>query len=401
MKPQTILYAHPSDELYGADRVILYLVERLDPAVWRPIFVLPSDLAYEGELSALLKKKGIPVLHMNLAILRRKYFTPLGLLGMAWRLLHSTLVLRALIRKESVTMVHSTTTAVLSGAFAARLAAKPHIWHVHEILVKPRFLWKTLSWLIPRMSDRVVAVSGPTRGHLCMGDRLNESRCMVLHNGIEYTPFRGEALGARLREEWRGSAGAPLVGMIGRISTWKGQDHFLTAARKLSETHPSARFVIVGGTIPGQEDLLERVKGMIREFGLEARVILSDFRKDIPEVLGALDVFVLPSTLPDPFPTVILEAMAAGKPVVANAHGGSTEMVVDGETGFLVPPTSPDVMAEKIGWLLDHPELAESMGKAGQARQAGEFSIQAYVRKWSEVYSALAKNPSQSVSGRF
>lgn len=388
--PKTILFVHPSDELYGADRVILYLVERLDPTEWRPIFILPNDLPYEGQLSAILKGKGIPTLHMSLAVLRRKYFTPFGLLGMGWRLLASSFALRSLIRRESVDIVHSTTTSVLSGAFAAKLASKPHIWHVHEILVNPRFLWRLLSWMIPRLSERVVTVSGPTRSHLCKGDSLNERKAMVLHNGIEFAPFRAPEAGSRLRSEWRRNSSESLVGMIGRISTWKGQDHFLRAAKILSASHPHARFVIVGGIIPGQENLLDRLKEMIRDLGLESRVILSDFRKDIPDVLGAFDVFVLPSTLPDPFPTVILEAMAAGKPVVANAHGGSTEMVVDGVTGYLVKPDSPEEMAQKIGYLLDNPQAALKFGKAGQDRQATEFSIEAYIRKWSGVYSALA-----------
>lgn len=208
---------------------------------------------------------------------------------------------------------------------------------------------------MPRLSDYVVAVSEATRDNLCAGDGLNRQKAIVIHNGIETsrffdTPDRGEDV----RREWGIGAENPLVGMVGRLSHWKGQDHFLRAAQIVALLHPDVRFVLVGGTFPGQDHLRDGIIALVSELGLSSSVIVDDFRSDIPDVLRAYDVFVLPSTQPDPFPTVVLEAMAAAKAVVANAHGGCMELVEDQVTGILVNPANPEAMANAICFLLEH-----------------------------------------------
>jgi glycosyltransferase involved in cell wall biosynthesis len=232
-----------------------------------------------------------------------------------------------------------------------------------------------------------VAVSGPTRQHLCDGDRLNNTKAVVIHNGIdieEFTPNPGKRL--RVRGEWGIRPEQLLIGMIGRFSNWKGQDYFVDVARLVSDEHPDARFILVGGTFPGQEYQVERIRTKINSYGLASKICISDFRSDVPDVLNAFDIFVLPSTLPDPLPTVVLEAMAAGKPVVANAHGGSTEMVKDQLTGLLTEPGKQEIMARAIIRLITNANERSSMGAAGRDRLLTYFSIDTYVSNWSELY---------------
>lgn len=385
--PRTILYVHASDEMYGADRILLQIVERLDRQRFRPIVVLPNDIPYPGLLSEALSERQIEFVHLELAVLRRQYLTPLGALAFLWRLLVSTFALIRLIRQESVDLVHSNTTAVIPGAFAARLTKTPHLWHVHEIIMNPRFLWRLTSWLLPRLSNQVVAVSGATRDHLCAGDRRNEQKAIVIHNSIDISRFAGsEGLGRHVRREWGIAPEQPLVGMLGRISHWKGQDYFLQVASLVARDHPEARFAIVGGIFPGQEERIEELKDQALRLGLSSSVIFSDFRSDVPAALDAYDVFVLPSTLPDPFPTVILEAMAAGKPVVANAHGGSVEMVDHQVTGFLVDPGQPDTMALAIKHLIQNVEQRRDMGQRGRGRLESLFSMESFIEKWVTLY---------------
>lgn len=391
MLPRTLLYVHASDELYGADVILLQLLDQLPRAAWRPLVVIPTDVAYEGRLTEELAQRGIDVVHYPTAILRRKYFTPVGLLRYFWRLILSTLFLARLIRREQVCLVHSNTTAVIPGALAARLTRTPHIWHIHEIITRPRFLWKTTAWLIPRLSAQVVAVSTPTRDHLCAGSRLNQQRAVVIHNGIDVQRFTDQADAAQaIRQAWGVPTDAVLVGMVGRFSHWKGQAHFLQAAALAAQAHPTAWFALVGGVFPGQEGLVTEVKQLARSLGLADRVIFSDFRTDIPAVLTAYDIFVLPSTEPDPFPTVVLEAMAAACPVVANAHGGSLEMVQDQETGYLVHPTDTAAMAAAISRLAADGECRQRLGAAGQARLRQRYSLEAFTAKWLALYAELA-----------
>jgi glycosyltransferase involved in cell wall biosynthesis len=177
--------------------------------------------------------------------------------------------------------------------------------------------------------------------------------------------------------------------MIGRINHFKGQDHFIEVARRLVSNNPGLRFVMVGGCVPGKEEDLSKIKMLRKKYNLENHIRIEDFRNGISDVYNALDIFVLPSTLPDPFPTVILEAMAMKKPIVANALGGSTEMIIHGETGFLVPADQPQQMAEYIEGLAIDPDLRNSMGTKAQERFTYCFSLERFIDQWEAVYKEL------------
>src|SRR5262249_47258014 len=135
--------------------------------------------------------------------------------------------------------------------------------------------------------------------------------------------------------------------------------------------------------------LLDELKGLARSLGIADVVRFDGFRSDIPAVLDALDIFVMPSTLPDPFPTAMLEAMAARKPVVANAHGGSVAMIVHEATGVLAPPAQPEAMAHAVRRLLDDPAERQRFGAQARERLVSQFTLDAYVRNWTELYSSV------------
>jgi glycosyltransferase involved in cell wall biosynthesis len=392
--PSTILFVHSSDEMYGADRILLQIVERLNRRKFRPVVVLPNDVPYDGTLSKALQERSVKTIRLKLAVLRRKYFTPLGMLLFIWRLFVSTFTLVRLVHQESVDIVHSHTSAVISGSLAAWLTGRPHVWQILEIIVHPRFLWRLVSWLMPRLSDKIVAASGPTRDHLCVGNARNRDKAIVIHNGVDVQRFeRAAGSGQQVRTEWGIEPNQALVGMIGRISHFKGQRYFVEVASLVLSSHPLARFAIVGGVFPGQEILLDELKSLISQLNLNSKIIVSDFRADVPAVLDAYDVFVLPSTLPDPFPTTVLEAMAAGKPVVANAHGGSIEMIEHQVTGFLVKPNQPEEMAAAINSLLNDPIDRREMGLRGRERLVSHFSLEAFTSQWASLYESLVSSP--------
>lgn len=385
---RTILYVHSSDEMYGADLILLQIVTRLDPSRFRSIVILPTDLPYDGKLSQALQAQGIKTIHFKLAVLRRSYFSPFGLLIYGWRFICSVLRLLFLISRESVDIVHSNTLSVIPGAVAAKLMRKPHIWHVHEIIMKPKLLWRVTAWLAGILADQVVAVSTPTYEHLCRGSRRNLGKARVIYNGVDTKRFTlGQGTGFAIRQEWQAGAAHTVVGMVGRISHWKGQEYFLEIAHRLAPTHPQAKFVMVGGIVPGQGELRDHLITEIRRRNLEQQVILNDFRTDIPAVLDAYDIFVLPSILPDPFPTTLLEAMAMAKPIVANAHGGSVEMVEHGVTGFLVQPNELTAMAEAITLLLNAPQQRKYMGEQGKRRLERKFSLDSFIQQWTDLYT--------------
>ena len=215
---------------------------------------------------------------------------------------------------------------------------------------------------------------------------LKKSKIQVVHNGIPYDEFLADF--PAVKSELGLPEDKVIVGMIGRINPWKGQLFFLEIAEKIAAKHPNTHFVFVGDPFPGYEPILEELRQGIINKRMEDRVTYLGFRDDIPRVMNALDIFVLPSTLPDPFPTVVLEAMASAKPVVATYPGGSAEMVVEGKTGFLIPGGNVDLGVEILEKLIANPELRVELGKAGRTRVLTEYSLEAFEDKIKSIYGA-------------
>jgi glycosyltransferase involved in cell wall biosynthesis len=384
-----VLYVHPSDDLYGADRILLQIVKGLDRARFEPIVVLPSDSAHIGLLSEELKMASIECIHMPLAVLRRRYFTPRHLPAFLWNMVRGTWQLFSLIRSRNVKVVHSSTLAVLSGSFAARAAGRPHLWHVHEILVRPNVIRKFVHGLLVPFAHKVVCVSNAVQRHI-LEDQPAAATC-VLHNGIEL--WASSSSSEELSAELGLQKDLPVVGMIGRVSAWKGQELFAQAAAILKGRGVPMQCVAIGGVFDGDTTHLNRLIALIRDLGIEDVFQLHGFRKNARDFLKTFDIFVLPSTLPDPFPTVVLEAMSQSRPVVAAAHGGSIEMVIEQpdakETGILFRPNDAEALANAIATLLQNSVRRVNMGVAGRRRLIDMFELRAYMTRLMQTYDDM------------
>lgn len=375
---KNILMLHGSSDLYGASKIFLESVRALKHAGFGVLVVLSED----GPLVEELKKLNAEVHIHKLGILRRKYFNPSGLLNRFKTILRAKAFLEKLMSEERITHIYSNTSAVLVGAFLIRKKDVRHIWHLHEILLSPGWFVWVMGKIINRNADKVVVVS------LAVWDnwkgKVEESKLVLVHNGIDYQPYLKTK--TDVRNEIPNIGQKILIGMIGRINPWKGQGYFLDIARLLVSQHDNVHFVIVGDAYPGTEHLVDEMKEKIQKTGLQDQVSYLGFRKDIPEILKALDIFVLPSILPDPFPTVILEAMASGKPVVATAQGGANEMILEGETGLLISWDDAESASASISALVKNEVLRKEMGKNGRSRVLEKFSPEAFQRNFIRLF---------------
>ena len=380
-KKKGILFFHAGAELYGADKILHVLAKGLVERQWTVLVVLPWD----GELRKPLEAAGAKVIVLNHGVLRRKYFTPCGLLSRLYKIVLAGKTMARISREYHIALVHTNTSVVMAGALTAKLANLPHVWHIHEIVTHPKVVWKALSWFIPRLANRVVCVSNAVLSHLVLGDKANAAKGVVIYNGI--APLVAVA-GTReqFRSELAASPDDVVVGMVGRVNIWKGQMALVEAAEILIDRFPKVKFVFVGGTFADEEYLMEALRERVSTGVLSTKAVVLEFRKDIAAIMSALDIFVLPSTQPDPLPTVVLEAMSAGCPVVAFAHGGVCEMVLHDVTGLLVPPCNVNAMASAIEELALDPDKRHRFGMAGKYRFSHLFSVQNFLDEFEYVY---------------
>ena len=182
--------------------------------------------------------------------------------------------------------------------------------------------------------------------------------------------------GATVRRRYNIADSAPVVGMLGRLRPWKGQERFLRTANKVSQAIPQARFLVIGGTPLGDAGTYpEELKALVDDLVLTDRAILTGQIDDVPAALAALDLFVHPGD-PEPFGLVNIEAMAMELPVVAFNHGALPEIVADGKSGVLVTPGDLEALSETITGLLQDPDRMKSMGHAGRKIVEDRFTIE-------------------------
>ena len=240
-------------------------------------------------------------------------------------------------------------------------------------------------WSIARLADRILCVSQALLEFCRDVHHLPADRLALLRNGIDIEAFRSQhpEARARLRTSFGLSDETPVLITVAVLRPPKGIEFMIRAFAMLCESEPEAHYLIVGAGTDGP-----RLEALARELGVSSRIQFTGMRDDIPALLAASDIFVLPS-LTEALPTVLAEAAASAKPVVATSVGGAPEMLVEGETGLLVPPGDPEALAGACRRLLASPELCRRMGEAGQRLAIDRFDLEQQADRLAELYDGL------------
>lgn len=378
-----ILYLHAGAELYGADIILYNIVKNLDKSKFTPYVILPND----GPLVEKIRSAGVYCEVVNYPILRRKYFNPKGII---YYISEYTSKSKEIIKKLNgikIDIIHNNTAAVLEGIYLKKKLKAKLIIHCHEIIINPKFMNTFYAKVFSRKADLTMCVSNAVKDHLETAADF-KGKIIVCYNGIDNDIYNPNYDVKGLRDELNIPQEALVVGMIGRVNAWKGQGDFLQAIETVGHKD-SVYYALIGGVFAGEEWRIDELKKKVRNSPMRDDIRLVDFRPDSYRLHNVLDIFVLPSTSPDPLPTVVLEAMASGNPVVGYRHGGVCEMCVDGKTGLLAKVCEPDDLARKIERLIEDKGLRESMGSAALERQNKEFSLEAHMRNLSEIYERI------------
>jgi glycosyltransferase involved in cell wall biosynthesis len=373
-----VVHYTDSNGFGGAEQVMLQLLEGLDPTRWRLV------LLHHGKPGLAQLVAGARELGAELRVVPR--VSRPGELG------RLPAFIRAL-RAERPAVFHAHLPAPLNGRYGLLAAAISRVPAViataHLVDDAPvRFRVGFSQWATACV-DRYIAVSEGVARRLRARLAVPDRKIQIIHNGVEVGGFARE-VEPRFRAALAGDAERPIVLTVGRLDAQKGHAYLLAAAADI----PDALFVFVG---EGRER--SALEAQARALGVAERVRFLGHRDDVPDLLAACDVFVLPSRY-EGLPLSVLEAMAAARPVVATAIEGTDEIVRHGETGLLVPPAAPSALAEAIRAVLADRALATRMGQAGRARVGREFSMSRMIDEVTGVYDELLERSEVSRRAR-
>jgi glycosyltransferase involved in cell wall biosynthesis len=376
--------------MYGSDKVLLLLAQGLRlNGQFHPVVVLPGT----GPLHDALAASGVEVHLGEVAKISRAMFTPRGFFRLVWQTVQAIRNLDRVVGGRPIAVVHSNTLAVLSGAVWAFLRRKKHLWHVHEIIVSPKLVSKAFPRLVNRLSDRVMSNSSLTERWLLSEQPALAARSVVVSNGLPVVAKPSTRAIQAFRESIGAADSDVVLTLAGRINRMKGQALLLEAMTLLKHRNRAAslRVVIVGGPAPGLEDLPARLKAQSVSAGLADQCSFIPFVDDIWPVWFGTDIAVVPSTEPESFGMVAIEAMAAGVPVIAANHGGVLDILLHEQTGLLFPPRDALALADAIERLASDEPLRRRLGAAGATRQREFFSVERQVECTAKVYEGMIR----------
>lgn len=310
-------------------------------------------------------------------------------LGLYWRLFKT-------FRRLRPDIVHTRNLAALEAqvpAWLARIKWRVHGLHGWDVsavdAVNSRHL--KLYQLINPLIQRYIALSNELEEFLLRQVEVNEAKCIKICNGVDTERFvPGSNASKAILPVGFLPEDALLIGTVGRLETVKDQlllvNGFIDLLQREPELEHRLRLMLVG-----DGSMKESITRRISEAGIEQLVWMAGSRNDVPELMAALDVFVLPSKA-EGISNTILEAMATGLPVVATDVGGNAQLVVDGGTGFITPSDAPAVLADKLLQYVKNPALLECHAKAGRLRAEQQFSLVHMINQYQTVYEELLVN---------
>jgi glycosyltransferase involved in cell wall biosynthesis len=287
---------------------------------------------------------------------------------------------RDLTRREKVALIHAHEfTANIYGTLLARIAGIPIVATIHGKNYYVDSLKRRIAYRVASRYARLITVSEDLRQYVVDRVGVRAKRIGVIYNGIEVTevlPIEAQ----RCRRELGLQEDEAIVGLVGSLYPVKGHTYLLHAIPEILKACPRTKFLIVG-----RGDLDVALKDEVSRLGLEENVHFLGLRNDVRSLLEIMDVFVLPS-LSEGLSIALLEAMAAGKPVVASAVGGNPELVLEGETGFLVPPKDSHALAWNVVSLLKDSETRKRFGQTARKRVEHQFTLEKMVESYQGLY---------------
>lgn len=366
----TIAIFHPSAELYGADRILVNALKAIPRDIHKKVYLfregpLVNFIEEQVENAEVIIKSDMPVIY-------RKMFTPIGIIKFFKRWVAFLWFLRKQNKHHQYTSAYVNTLACcFILPILWRLKIKRFI-HVHEIIDSPKIIGHVTAMVSQVFANKVVCVSNAVLLGLKRYVTIINRKALVIHNGINAIEVNNKKRSEKIN-----------FYLFGRIKPEKGQWFLVEALSTINrEKLANSKFILMGGVVDGQEHKLKELETKISEYDLHEFIEIKEFSPNIANAMSDADVCLIPSLMKDPFPTTVLEAMSAAKPVITTNHGGAKEAVVDQETGFLISPNNVQELADSIVTLINRKTELKQLGNNAKKRYLNLFTTNQFNRNW-------------------
>ena len=371
-----LLLLQPVAELYGSDRTMLSSLPELVET-----FDVTLAVATDGPAVERARALGAEVLVLPDFAIRRSHFRPLAVVPWLARIAATMVRLTRLHRRRRFDVIYSNTLTAAIGPLLRLTWRVPHLLHVHESPGANAAVLRGIFLSIRAGTDRVVCNSEATRRYVIAHQAALADRTLVVHNGIDLPePSGPPAPSDRLR-----------ITCVGRIHPKKGQWVLVEAARTLVRDGVPVELHFYGDHLPQHQHIWDDLLRQVDEAGLDKAVTWHGFIDDTAAMYRDCDIAVVPSVMPEEFSLVCVEAQSMRLPVIATGPGGASEVIVDGETGLIVPPDDAVALTAALASLADDPDRRTTMGRLGRERMEALFSRAPFGQRIRDLCVATAR----------
>jgi glycosyltransferase involved in cell wall biosynthesis len=374
----------------GVQFSTLYVAGRLHSSRWRPLVICPA----EGDLTRACADAGIE----SYVLARPRFWSTSVRVGRNVRLpnpfawIWNALAMLRAVRTLTLFLEQAAPDIVVTkglqshfiGGLAARRVSVPCVWHVQDLISERTFgIYRRVFAFAARRLSQTIITDGRA-----IKDQLPQSihaRVAVVHNGVDTTVFHPNCDGSKVRKEFGILPEQIVIGHAGRITPWKGQHYLIEAFAQIANESPNAVLLLAGAPVFDTDAYERRLRAMADEFGLRDRIIFAGFRRDLPNVLAAMDIFAFTSTEKDTSPLALLSAMATGLPIVAFNIEGVREVFDDDSSVMSVPVGDSRAIADALSTLLADAQRRRELGERARIAAQEQFSLERFVNQNEQV----------------
>tara|TARA_Y100001970_G_C14219987_1_gene852059 strand:+ start:694 stop:1818 length:1125 start_codon:yes stop_codon:yes gene_type:complete len=337
-----ILIAHSSNDNYGASKILISIIDILIKNGFDIYLILPNN----GPLNhnEVIKKTNIKIL--KLGVFRKKYFTIFGLINRLYYIIISSIYIRKYLKKNQIDLVYINTSTLISPSIAAKFFGIPSIYHIHEIPNSNSIYTRFMTIFFNNFSRNIICVSKSVKD-FWIKKGIKKIKLDIINNGFIFKNIKPKVF----------NKDKIIFTSISRIIPYKGHVLLIELFDKLFKKNNKIQLQIVGDTLPQYQKYLDDLKLNIKKKGIDDRIMFLGFRNDISHILTNSNFFIHTPILPDPFPTVIFEAIQAKIPVITNNLGGAIEILDNGNNGLIIENNLINKSVADILKYIKNPEL--------------------------------------------